>query len=100
MSNKSAREKIRQILKNNKEVLEKNFGVDKIGLFGSYLRGEASEKSDIDILVEFKKPIGFLKFIKLENYLSKVLNKKVDLVTKKALKPLIRKEILKEALYA
>lgn len=50
-------------------------------------------------MVEFTEPIGFFKFIKLERYLSRILGKKVDLVTKKALKPVIKKVVLKEAVY-
>ncbi len=78
------------------EELKKKYYVSKIGIFGSYARGEAGENSDIDILVEFEKPIGFFKFLELEEYLSDLLEIKVDIVSKKALKPHIGKNILKE----
>jgi predicted nucleotidyltransferase len=68
-------------------------------VFGSYVRGEADKNSDIDVLVEFSEPIGLFKFIDLEDYLSKLLGAKVDLVTKKALKPRIGSHILEEAVY-
>lgn len=74
--------------------------MDKIAIFGSTARGNNRKDSDIDIMVELYEPIGFFAFMDLENYLSKLLGKKVDLTTKKALKPAIKKEILKEAIYA
>ena len=67
-----------------------------IGVFGSYIRGEEKEKSDLDILVEFEEPVSLLKFIELENYLSDSIGVKVDLVMKSALKPRIGKRILEE----
>ena len=60
------------------------------------MRGEAKEDSDVDILVEFEKSIGFFKFLELEKYLSNSIGRKVDLVSKKAFKPHIGKYILKE----
>lgn len=79
--------------------LQKDYNVKKIGVFGSVVRNKQTRKSDIDILVEFSRPIGFFQFIELENHLSKILRQKVDLVTKNALKPIIKKEILKEVVY-
>ena len=87
------------IIKKNKIDLEKEFGLKEIGIFGSYVRGEHSQESDIDILIEIERPIGFIKFMRLENHLSKILGVKVDLVTRKALKPYIGKRILQEILY-
>ena len=82
-----------------KEELEKRYGVSKIGIFGSYLRGEEKEDSDLDILVEFKKTPTLFEFIRLENFLSEILQVKVDLVMKDSLKPDIGKCILKEVKY-
>lgn len=73
--------------------------VKNIGLFGSVVDKTNKESSDIDILVEFSAPVGFFKFIDLEEVLSKMLGKKVDLVTKKALKPAIKEAILQETIY-
>ncbi|MBI4722335.1 MAG: nucleotidyltransferase family protein [Candidatus Stahlbacteria bacterium] len=90
--------KIREIIRiinKNRELLNKNYSVKSIGIFGSFVRNEQKENSDIDILVEFSEPVG-LKFFTLENYLSKILGAKVDLVTKGAIKPIIREDILKE----
>ena len=89
-------DKIRKILKEHKKELMEQYGVKEIGIFGSYVRGEANQDSDVDILVEFEKPIGFFKFLELEEYLSNLIGIKVDLVSKKALKPHIGKYILEE----
>lgn len=83
-------------LKRLKPELQARYFVEEIGLFGSVLRGEQKKSSDIDILVEFSKPIGFFKFLELEEYLGTVLGAKVDLVSKKALKPRIGQQILNE----
>jgi len=84
----------------NLEILQGQFKVNKIAIFGSTARGNNRKDSDVDIMVELSEPISFFAFIKLENFLSKLLGKKVDLTTKKALKPTIKKEVLKEAIYA
>ena len=90
---------IKEILQNNKEGLEKEYYIEKIGIFGSYAREEQKECSDVDILVEIGKPIGFIKFIRLENSISHLLELKVDLATKNALKPYMREQILNEVQY-
>ena len=87
------------IIQKHKKELEENFGLRKIGIFGSYVRGDQVQDSDIDILVEIERPMGFIKFIKLENHLSQILDSKVDIVTKKALKPYIGRRILQEVHY-
>lgn len=76
--------------------LQERYHVSRVGLFGSYVRGEARKDSDADILVEFSEPIGLLKFLELESYLSDALGVRVDLVSRKALKPMIGARILKE----
>lgn len=91
------------ILKKLKEELphiEEEFFVKSVGLFGSYARGEDNKESDLDLLVEFGRPVGFFKFIDLENYLSEKLGIKVDLVTPDAIKPLMKNQILDEVVYA
>ncbi len=90
-------EKIKKILKEHKKELEEKYYVKNVAIFGSYVRGTQTKESDIDILVEFQKPITLIQFIKLENYLSELLGLKVDLVMKKSLKPYIKKQVLKEA---
>ncbi len=88
--------RIKEIIEKHKDELKKQYGVKEIGIFGSFVRGEAKESSDVDILVEFERPIGFFKFLELEEYLSKLIDRKVDLVSKKALKSHIGKYILEE----
>jgi predicted nucleotidyltransferase len=89
-------EEIKKILNENKPFIMEKFKVKEIGIFGSYVRGENKHKSDIDLLVEFSQPVGFFAFFDLEEYLEGILDLKVDLVSKKALKPRIGKYILKE----
>jgi predicted nucleotidyltransferase len=71
-------------------------GVKSLQLFGSVVRGEAGPESDIDILVEFSKPIGLLAFVALKQRLTVLLGRPVDLVTPDALKSPLRENILKE----
>jgi len=92
-------EEIKRELEELKPILREKFKVKSIGLFGSYIRGEVTRKSDLDVLVEFSEPIGFFEFIELEDFLSEKLDVKVDLVMEKTLKPRIKDRILKEAVY-
>lgn len=94
-----SKNQITDIIQKNMDFLRSEYKVDTMGIFGSVSRGEEKEGSDIDILVEFSKPLGFFKFTELEEFLSKIIGEKVDLVTKKALKPVIKNEILKEVIY-
>ena|SRR3990172_12549245 len=98
---KSVRE-IRGQLEALKPALREKFGVETIGVFGSYSRGEQTKKSDVDVLVMFSEEvhIGFFRFLDLEEFLSKKLGVKVDLVTENALKPMLKERILKETVYA
>ncbi len=90
--------KIQDILRKHKYEIKEKYNVKNLGIFGSFVRGEEENANDVDILVEFDKPIGFFKFLELEEYLENLLGLKVDLVSKKALKPTIGKYILKEVL--
>jgi len=92
-------EEIKELLQKNKPKFREQYGLKDIGIFGSYVRGEQVAESDLDILVELEKPIGFVKFIRLENALSQLLGVRVEIVTKKALKPHIGKRILEEVRY-
>lgn len=78
--------------------LSRQYKLQSLELFGSYVRGEAKKDSDLDILVEFKESPTLIKFIELENRLSDLLGVKVDLVMKKVLKPAIGRRILREAI--
>ncbi len=82
MKTKSLKE-IKRILQEHKSILAKEFHIKEINLFGSYVRGEGTPASDIDILVEFEKPIG-LRIVDLKDYLEQILGAEVDVVSKKA----------------
>ena len=85
-------------LKELKPILYKDYAVKEIGLFGSFSNGDYTEESDIDLLVELEKPIGW-KFFSLEIYLESVFGRKVDLVTQNALKEQIKENILQQVDY-
>ena len=80
-------------------VLAHDYNVKQLGIFGSVARGKDTAKSDVDILVSFYRPPGLFDFNRLEDYLSEVLNRKVDLVTRNAVKPIIRDKVLQEVSY-
>jgi len=80
-------------------LLRKNYHVKRLGIFGSVARGEEKKKSDIDVLVEFTAPIGFFEFVTLEKKLGRIFKKRVDLVSKKAMKPAAKKRAFKETVY-
>ncbi|MDR3180523.1 MAG: nucleotidyltransferase family protein [Prevotellaceae bacterium] len=85
-------------LEEMKPFLQQSYAVSKIGLFGSFVNGTPTEKSDIDLLIEFEKPIGW-RFFSLEMYLEKIFERKVDLVTRTALKEQIAASILNQLHY-
>jgi predicted nucleotidyltransferase len=91
---------ILKILQAMKPKLKTDYNVKTIGVFGSLVRGKRHRQSDIDVLVEFDPPIGLFKFLELEELLSKRLGGKVDLVSRKALKPEIGRSVLTEAVLA
>jgi predicted nucleotidyltransferase len=90
--------KIIKILKENKRMLEQKYSVKSLALFGSYVRGDNTDKSDIDILAEFDNPPG-LEFIDLADELEKLLKTKVDLVSRRAVKDRFMKHIIKDLKY-
>jgi len=81
-----------------KPVLKEEYSVKAIGLFGSFSEGNYSDDSDIDLLVEFEKPVGW-KYLSLEIYLGRIFGRKIDLVTKNGLKNQIRDQILSQVKY-
>ena len=83
----------------NRAILRDKYFVKEIGIFGSVARGEQTALSDVDVLVEFSEPVGFFTFLDLEDFLSGTFGKKVDLVTKRALKSAVKDQILKDAVY-
>ena len=85
-------------LRELKPMLNKDYAVKEIGLFGSFSDDSYNEESDIDLLVELERPIGW-KFFSLELYLEQIFGRKIDLVTKNALKDQIKENILKQVNY-
>ena len=93
-SNHEIEKKLRQL----KPTLAGQFHVSRIGYFGSYSNGSQTNKSDLDLIVEFSKPIGW-NFFKLEKYLEIALELRIDLVTAGSLKDRIKKSILDQVHY-
>ena len=87
---------ITEILKKQKKEICNKFKVKEIGVFGSFARGEQRKSSDVDILVEFEETPDVFQLIDLEDYLKELLNTKVDLVRKRAIRPELKDVILKE----
>ena len=92
-------QRIRQTLKIHGDALAGYYHVRRFGVFGSVARGDQRPISDVDVLVEFSRPIGLFQFIELEEKLKILLNKDVDLVTPNALHPLIKTDVLRETVY-
>ena len=87
------------LLKSHLQDIKASFAVKRIGIFGSFSRGEERESSDIDILVEFEKPT-FRNFMNLSFYLEELLEREVDLVTVKGLHPRIRPYVEKDVIWS
>jgi len=88
-----------QLLRQHREELRKRFGVKSLAIFGSVARGEAGPDSDVDILVEFEGRATFDRYMGLKFFLEDLLGRRVDLVTRKALKPRMRPYVEREAIY-
>jgi len=82
-----------------KPYLRREYGVSEIGLFGSYVRHEQTEESDLDVLVEFEESVGLFDLVGLENELAERLGVDVDLVTKDSLKPRIKARVKDDLVY-
>jgi predicted nucleotidyltransferase len=91
-------DEIKTALRSQRTALESDFGVTRVAIFGSYARSEQTDESDVDILVEFREPLG-LRFVHLADFLEKVLGLKVDLITPDAIKPNRRQHIMKDVVY-
>lgn len=85
-----------QLLKQKNAEMERQFGVKSLLLFGSVARDEATAASDVDLLVEFNRPVGYFGLFALQDYLEKLLGCSVDLGTPDSLKPYIRERVMGE----
>ncbi len=81
----------------NRITLKEHYNVKSISIFGSYAKGKQTRKSDLDVLVELNKTVGIFQLMDLQDYIRKLVGLKVDLIPKDSLKPLIKNDILKEA---
>ncbi|MEK6690071.1 MAG: nucleotidyltransferase family protein [Nitrospirota bacterium] len=90
-----------EILKRQEGAIKKKYGVKKIGIFGSFARGEGKKGSDIDVLIELEDGYEtFDNYMDLKYFLEDLFGRKVDLVTVEALKPQLKDDILQEVVYA
>jgi len=87
------------MIKKHKRELKGRFHLKSIGVFGSHSTGTSTSASDVDVLVEYLHTVDMFEFLDLKEYLENLLGKKVDLVTKRALKPAIKKAILDQVSY-
>jgi uncharacterized protein len=96
------RDEILDFLSQNKKLFRDRYHIDKIGLFGSYARGDQNNKSDLDLLVEFEENTQDLYELKLQikDFFKTHLGLEVDICREKYIKPRFKKAILKEAIYA
>lgn len=94
-------DEIKNKIKSVEDKLKADYEVQEIGIFGSYVRGEARDDSDLDILISLNEDhrVGLIKFNSLKEFLSDLLNIKVDLVIKDGIKPALKKYILNEVIY-
>ncbi|MCI5188305.1 MAG: DNA polymerase beta [Candidatus Electrothrix sp. AS4_5] len=90
---------IKQRLAEQKSLLHNKYKIIRLGIFGSYIRGEQQSGSDVDVLIDYDKAPSLIELIEIENMLSDLLGLKVDLVTSRGLKPQLRQRILDEVVY-
>jgi predicted nucleotidyltransferase len=94
----STASEIKDIISTIKPVLRDKYAIDTLYLFGSHARGEQTDQSDIDLLVDFAATPDLLTFIEIEEYLSHRLHETIDLVPRRKLHPQLRNQILQEAI--
>ncbi|MDP8247589.1 MAG: nucleotidyltransferase family protein [Candidatus Tritonobacter lacicola] len=92
-------QEVLQSIKKHLPEMRKKFLLKALWIFGSKARGDATDESDVDVLVEFKGPAEFDRFMDLKFYLEDLLNSRVDMVTRKALRAALRQEIEREAIH-
>ena len=92
-------DEIKKSLINQKILLSEKYKINRLGIFGSYVRGEQKKESDLDVLIDYEEVPSLITLIELENHLSNVLGLNVDLVTRKGIKPQLRSNILEEVVY-
>lgn len=94
------RDEVLRILAAHRDELRREYGVKSLALFGSAVRNEAGGTSDVDLLVEFERPIGLFHLIATEQHLEDLLGTKVDLVLRRTVLPELKDQIFSEAVNA
>jgi uncharacterized protein len=92
----SDRESILARLRQSLPRLKRQYPIRSLGLFGSMARGDAADASDIDILVEFTRPVSLSTFLALEDELERLLGRPIDLVSRRALKPYVGRTVARD----
>jgi uncharacterized protein len=90
---------IKKIIRDHKALLRDRYNINRIGVFGSYARGDTHSGSDVDVLVEFSEPISLIQLVSLENYLTDIVGLKVDVVPKDDIRKELKDTILKDAVF-
>jgi predicted nucleotidyltransferase len=90
-------EDIKQRLAALKDTIHRDYGVSNIEVFGSYVRGEQRENSDLDVLVEYDRVVSLLDVVGLEIFLSETIGIKVDVVLRRSVRPELKESIFAEA---
>lgn len=93
------RDQVIRILGERRREIYENYAVKSLALFGSVARDEARSNSDVDLLVEFSRPVGLFQFIGLKQYLESLLGCPVDLGTVTSLKPYLKESVMREAIH-
>lgn len=93
------KDEIIEKLKEIKPTLEKDYYIKEVGIFGSYVRDEQTESSDVDILIDYNRGMTLFTLVDLKDFLENIFKRKVDIAFKKSLKPRIGKMILSEVIY-
>jgi len=89
-------DEIKKTLRDNREAIGREYKAEIVGIFGSCVRGEQKEESDVDVLVRFRKGATLFDFVGLADFLEQKLGMKVDIVSERAIRPELKERILKE----
>lgn len=92
-------DEIQEILRDNMAAFQEDYQITSLGIFGSYARGEQSEESDVDILIDYEKAPPLSKLVELRIALSELTGMKIDLVTKNGLKPRLKEQVFADVIY-
>jgi len=86
-------------LQQHKKTLHDRYKVQRLGVFGSYVRGDIHSGSDVDVLIEFYEPVSLLALVSLENYISDILGIKADVVPEEDLRVELKERVLRDAVF-